>query len=144
MSKDEALELDQEDEYEPDQLRDLVMTPTSLTIAGLFVVLTALTFLASPVFAFLLVIPVVLSMNGLRGSSGSSGRLRTTGEIMIFNGVVLMLSLLIVGFIRDFLLAEPAGSDQAVAFAYTTVHVMLGLGLFLFDFKTLRAKTGDG
>ncbi|MGQ0679763.1 MAG: hypothetical protein ACT4OM_08950 [Actinomycetota bacterium] len=125
--------------------RHVYMDRRAQIIAALFVLATGLTFLVSVAFAALLVVPVALSLAGARRAGDGADRLRTTGEVMVFNGVVLMVSLLLVGFIRDFLLASPAVLDNTVAFAYTTVHVMLGLGLFFFDFRTLNSagKTAD-
>lgn len=115
-------------------------SPKSLTIAALFVLVTFLTFLVSITFGVLLLVPVLLSFTGLRQPGDRSGRLRASGEVMVFNGMVLLVSLILVGFVRDFLLARPEVLDETVALAYTIVHVMLGLGLFFVDFRTLSSS----
>lgn len=125
-----------------DRWRHIWLAPRSLSIAGLFVLITMLTFLVGRSFAALLLLPVLLSLVGIRPRNNEAGRIAATGEVMVFNGVVLIMALLLVGFIRDFLLGHPTVVDDAVGFAFTTVHVMLGVGLFLVDYRTLQAKRG--
>ncbi|CAN5786253.1 hypothetical protein BH23ACT12_BH23ACT12_10950 [soil metagenome] len=91
-------------------------------------------------FTVLLLIPVDLSLVGVGRSRDRAARLRTTREVMVFSGVVLMVTLLLVGFIRDFLLASPDVMDTTVALAYPTVLVMLGLGLFFIVFRAVSAS----
>lgn len=109
----------------------------------LFVVATSLVFLVSRLYFFLYLPALLMSMRGIRElhghRAGSSRRLASTGGVMVFNGIVLILSLFIVGFIRDFLQAHPATLDESVAVALTTVHLMLGAGLFLLDLRHLEA-----
>lgn len=137
----ELVENGEDDEdREPESWRHVYLDRRSLLIAALFVGVTALTFLVSRGFAVLFLIPVALSLASVGGSRGRVDRLKATGEVMVFNGIVLMVALLIVGFIRDFLLVSPEVLDTAVGFAYTTVHVMLGLGLFFHDYRTLEGS----
>ena len=115
------------------------------TTRGRAAVASGLLFLAGPILGvfvsrwfFLLLIPaVLLSVVGLasdRARSGTAGRLGATGLVMTFNGVALMIALFVVGFISDFLVSgQDEHETSSVALGYTTVHVMLGIGLMLYD-----------
>lgn len=109
----------------------------AIAAAILFLVTPTLAVFISP-WVLVLVIPAaLLSAVGLRsaaGGSGSAGRLGATGLVVTFNGIALILGLFIAGFIYDFFVSgENPHETQAVAFGFTTVHVMLGVGLLLYD-----------
>jgi hypothetical protein len=114
----------------------------------------ALIFLLTPIlsvfvstwFLWLVVPGVLLSVAGLRAwhttQTGTGGRLGATGMIMTANGIALMVALFVVGFISDFLVSgdNPHETDSVV-FGYTTVHIMLGVGLMLVDnYRHLREE----
>ncbi len=103
----------------------------------LFLVTPTLAVFLSPWLLVLVIPAALLSTVGLAaGARGSSsvGRLGATGLVMTFNGVALMVGLFLAGFIYDFFLAgENPHETEAVAFGYTTVHIMLGIGLLLYD-----------
>lgn len=112
---------------------------------GRAAILSAILFLVTPTLAvfltawlLVLVIPAaLLSVIGLAGwaqGSGSAGRLGATGLVMTFNGIALMVGLFLAGFIYDFFVTgKNPHETEAVAFGYTTVHIMLGVGLLLYD-----------
>jgi type III secretory pathway component EscR len=106
--------------------------------------LSLVLFLAAPILGvfvsrwfFLLLVPaVLLSIVGLLGggSSRNARGLGGIGLVMAFNGVALMISLFVVGFIADFLrTGQNDHETSSVAVGYTTVHAMLGVGLMLYD-----------
>jgi hypothetical protein len=92
----------------------------------------------SPWLLVLLIPAALLSAVGLRGSAaagaGSAGHLGATGLVLTFNGIALMVGLFLAGFVYDFFVSgDNPHETQAVAFGFTTVHVMLGIGLLLYD-----------
>ncbi len=107
--------------------------------AGLFIATPILAVFASKLFLLLLVPAVLLSVVGLPrleslGRARSAPRIGATGLVMTFNGIALMVSLFVVGFTLDFLVSGRAEHTSiAVAYGYTTVHIMLGVGLMLYD-----------
>lgn len=100
----------------------------------LFLIAPALALFVST-WLLLLVIPAAaLSIVGLGGGSRSASALRSVGVVMAFNGAALMLGLFLAGFIADFVVNERGSHEtEAVAFGYTTVHIMLGVGLMMVD-----------
>src|SRR5687767_9996351 len=101
--------------------------------ALLFLVAPSLAVFVSTWYLLLLVPAALLSAVGFGGGSSTS-RWRSTGVVMTFNGVTLMVALFVVGFITDFILnGRGPHETEAVAFGFTTVHIMLGVGLMLVD-----------
>lgn len=92
---------------------------------------------------FLLLLPAAgLSVMGLAGGErgAKANRSGAIGLIMTFNGIALMLSLFIVGFIADFLrTSRNEHETSSVAVGYTALHIMLGVGLMLYDNYRHRA-----
>jgi hypothetical protein len=113
--------------------------PGALLAAILFVTGTILAFLTSEIYLILFVPAMALSLISLGGyhtsGPGSTRRLFQTGAALVFNGVVLMLALFIVGFVHDFLGARTTTVEESVVLAFTTVHIMLGAGLLLLDLR---------
>jgi hypothetical protein len=112
----------------------------ALLSAILFLVTPSLAFYGSNFFLLLFVPALLLSLVGLSGNVGGSGggrtrRLAATGYLMVLNGTLVIVALFLFGFINDFLLnnEDEATRTQTIGIGFTTVHIMLGLGLLLVD-----------
>jgi hypothetical protein len=108
----------------------------AIASAVLFLVAPSLALFVSTWFLLLVIPAAILSVVGLGSLSGSqsASRLAATGTVMAFNGATLMIALFLAGFISDFVVGgRSPHQTEAVAFGYTTVHIMLGAGLLLVD-----------
>jgi hypothetical protein len=106
--------------------------------AALFIVTPSLALFSSDLFLLLFIPAVLLSAVRIRNVDPSKrsamGPLARTGFLMVFNGAILILGLFVLGFISDFLIeGERELKSEVVGFSFTTVHVMLGIGLLLVD-----------
>ncbi|MGH2812642.1 MAG: hypothetical protein ACRDI1_08030 [Actinomycetota bacterium] len=144
LSEDDDVELVAEGEYAERTIQGAPWRhPGALLAAALFVAGTILAFLTSAAFLLLFIPAMGLSFLSLRGYQahrpGSARRLVQTGAALVFNGMVLILALFIVGFVHDFLGARTTTVEESVVLAFTTVHIMLGVGLLLLDLRHGRA-----
>jgi hypothetical protein len=91
----------------------------------------------SPWFLVLLVVALVLSLAGLARASGggpTSTPLARVGYAMAVNGVLLIVALFIDGILGDFIIDRREGGISAsVGVGFTTVHILLGIGLLIVD-----------
>jgi hypothetical protein len=109
----------------------------SLGAASLFVLGTVFGFLGSALW-FLLFLPAfLLSMVGMAGyhahTSAGMRRMANTGRVMVFNGLVMLGAVFLVGIVGDFFRSRSQFLDPSVVLTFTIVHIMLGLGLLLRD-----------
>lgn len=109
----------------------------SLGAAALFVLGTVFGFLGSALW-FLLFLPAfLLSMVGMAGyraqTSAGMSRMANTGRVMVFNGLVMLGAIFLVGILGDFFRSRSQFLDPSVVLTFTVVHIMLGLGLLLTD-----------
>jgi hypothetical protein len=112
--------------------------------AILFVITPQLSAFVSNLFLLLLVPAILMSAIGLRNLHGDrwSRGISRTGLLMTFNGALLIVSLFVLGFVSDFLLVDEESLRlHFVGVGFTTVHLMLGLGLLLMDDS--RHEAGD-
>ena len=103
--------------------------------AVLVIVGAPLAYFVSNVFLLLLAAALLLSLLAMPRAGGDrTGRLAAGGYAMAFNGALLIVALFIVGFIGDFISSPRQGlRSEAVGLGFTTVHILLGIGLLLVD-----------
>jgi hypothetical protein len=124
-------------------LRDAFRVDTTrgklaIATAVLVLITPSLATFVSPVFLVLLVVALALSLTAVFGVGGDVGqpstRLARAGYAMALNGVLLIIALFIAGFLGDFVIEAREGTHAAsVGFGFTTVHILLGLGLLIVD-----------
>ena len=122
------------DAFRPDTWRGRL----ALVIAGLVLIAPSLSTFVSSGFLVLLAVALVLSLVGLTRDAGEAGRRSTrlarAGYAMAANGVLLIIGLFLVGFLGDFVLSAREGLVTAsVGAGFTTVHILLGIGLLVVD-----------
>ena len=141
MSEDRAARL--EERPSPSFMKDVVWPNPGVGSAAvaatiLFIVTPSLALFSSDLFLLLFIPAVLLSAVRMRNVDVSRrsamGPLARTGFLMVFNGAVLILAMFILGFISDFFISgEREIKSEMVGLSFTTVHVMLGIGLLLVD-----------
>jgi hypothetical protein len=107
----------------------------AIASAALVIVGAPLAYFTSNVFLLLLAGALVLSLLAMPRAGGDRpGRLASAGYAMAFNGGLLIVALFLVGFIGDFISSPRQGlRSEAVGLGFTTVHILLGIGLLLVD-----------
>ncbi len=135
--------LPSEGQTNPSFLKDIVWPNTGVGLAAvagaiLFVVTPSLALFSSDLFLLLFIPAVLLSAVRMRRSGargrGAMGAIARTGFLMVFNGAVLIVAMFVLGFLTDFVIGgEQEAKSEMVGFSFTTVHVMLGIGLLLVD-----------
>jgi hypothetical protein len=128
---------------QPSALREAFRTDTArgklaVVTAALVIVTPILATFVSRVFLVLLVVALVLSLVSVAragsGSAGPSRPLARAGYAMAVNGVLLIIALFLTGIIGDFFVAPREGVvTSAIGAGFTTVHILLAIGLILVD-----------
>ena|SRR5687767_10201074 len=106
--------------------------------AVLILITPTLATYVSTAFLVLLVVAVVLSLASVSQSGGKPGTASTplarAGYAMAVNGVLLIVALFIDGFLSDFIVDAPSETvTTRVGIGFTTVHILLGIGLLIVD-----------
>lgn len=133
-------------------LREAFRTDTA---RGKLAVLTAALVLITPIlatfvsraFLVLLALALVLSLVSVSRagsvSSGPSRPLARAGYAMAVNAVLLIIALFVTGIIGDFFVEHREGTvPTAIGVGFTTVHILLAIGLILID-DHRHAKRAD-
>ena len=117
--------------FDPDTTRGKLAIVTALLV----LIGPSLATFVSSVFLLLLGAALALSLLSVARAQGEGSTvLARTGYAMAANGVLLIVGLFIVGILGDFFLSPREGLVTAsVGAGFTTVHILLGIGLLVVD-----------
>jgi hypothetical protein len=110
-------------------------------IAGVIVLITpTLAYVFSQAFLVLLAVGLVLNLLAISRMARARPdeqitRAGQAGYAMAVNGVLLIIGLFFVGILDDFALSSRDNKldPSSIGFAFTTVHILLAVGLLLVD-----------